>query len=95
MQEVVTSAVLVGAMIGAALSGFLTDKLGRRVTIIVTAVVFVVGSASSALAPFLRWLIGSRVIVGLGLGVASYIGPSIFLKLPHPGCGVRWFPTTS
>lgn len=84
MQEVVTSAVLVGAMIGAAVSGLLTDKLGRRVTIIVTAVVFVIGSTSSALAPFLGWLIGSRVIVGLAIGVASYIGPLYISEIAPP-----------
>ncbi|HEX2910928.1 MAG TPA: sugar porter family MFS transporter [Chloroflexia bacterium] len=84
MQEVVTSAVLVGAVIGAAIAGFLTDRLGRRITIIGTAVVFVIGAISTSLAPFLWWLIISRGVVGLGIGVASFIGPLYISELAPP-----------
>jgi sugar porter (SP) family MFS transporter len=84
MQEIVTSAVLVGAVVGAGIGGLITDKLGRRYTIIGTAVVFVIGSTSSALAPFLWWLIISRGVVGLAIGVASYIGPMYISEIAPP-----------
>lgn len=84
LQEFVTSAVLVGAMIGALFGGLFVDKLGRRVTLIVASIVFVVGSTSTALSPFVWWLIGSRFVVGLGVGVASYIGPMYISELAPP-----------
>lgn len=84
LQEFVTSSVLIGAMIGALCGGLFVDKLGRRMTLIVASIVFVIGSASTALSPFVWWLIGSRFIVGLGVGVASYIGPMYISELAPP-----------
>ena len=75
MQEVVTGVVLVGAVLGAAGSGRLADRLGRRGLMIVTAAVFLVGVLVTAFAPGVAVLIVGRVIVGVGIGVASYLGP--------------------
>ena len=75
MQEVVTGVVLVGAVLGAAGSGRLADHLGRRVLMIVTAAVFLVGVLVTAFAPGIVVLIVGRVVVGVGIGVASYLGP--------------------
>ncbi len=75
MQEVVTGVVLVGAVLGAAGSGRLADRLGRRVLMIITAGIFLVGVLVTAFAPGVAVLIAGRVIVGIGIGVASYLGP--------------------
>jgi SP family galactose:H+ symporter-like MFS transporter len=75
MQEVVTGIVLVGAVLGAAGSGRLADRMGRRKLMIVTAVVFLVGVLVTAFTPDIAILIVGRVIVGVGIGVASYLGP--------------------
>ena len=75
MQEVVTGVVLVGAILGAAGSGRLADRLGRRVLMIATAAVFLLGVLVTAFAPGVAVLIVGRVIVGIGIGVASYLGP--------------------
>src|SRR5215470_14069037 len=45
-EGTVVSALLWGAVIGTLLSGLLSSKLGRRKTILVSAVIFVVGSRS-------------------------------------------------
>src|ERR1700744_1576045 len=50
-QELVTSLLLIGAMIGALFAGKIADKIGRRPTIMITAVVFVVGVLLAAFAP--------------------------------------------
>src|ERR1700709_1964221 len=42
-QELVTSLLLVGAMVGAFGAGKVADRIGRRPTILITAVLFVVG----------------------------------------------------
>lgn len=75
MQEVVTSVVLVGAVIGAAGSGRMADRLGRRVLMIATAAIFLIGVLITAFAPDVAVLIGGRIVVGVGIGIASYLGP--------------------
>jgi major inositol transporter-like SP family MFS transporter len=53
-QELVTSLLLVGAMGGALTAGRVADAVGRRKTILVTAVIFVAGVLLAAFAPTLR-----------------------------------------
>src|SRR5438309_7199997 len=65
MQGVVTSAVLVGATLGAGLSGRLADRFGRRRMIITVAVLFFVSSLLTALAPTVELLAVGRILVGL------------------------------
>ena len=42
-EELVTSLLLVGAVVGALLAGRVADLIGRRLTVLITAAVFVVG----------------------------------------------------
>lgn len=74
-EEFVVSAVLVGAIIGAALSGQVSDTFGRRKVIIATAVIFIVGSAIAALAPTVPLLVIGRVVIGVAIGIASFAVP--------------------
>jgi MFS family permease len=50
MLVVVTNIALAGAAVGAAFVGMLADRFGRRTALIGTALVFIVGTAASALA---------------------------------------------
>lgn len=51
MEEILVSAVLVGAILGASLGGAFTDTLGRRSLIITAGVIFIVSSLGTAFAP--------------------------------------------
>jgi len=64
----VASAGFVGMFIGAAASGRLADRYGRRAVFTVTLVIFSMGALLSALAPTYETLLAARVIAGLGLG---------------------------
>ncbi len=64
----VASAGFVGMFLGAAISGRLADRYGRRLIFQVTLVVFSVGAVLSALAPTFETLLAARVVAGLGLG---------------------------
>jgi SP family galactose:H+ symporter-like MFS transporter len=75
MQELVTSAVLAGTVIGAIVGGWLVDRFGRRHVIIAAAVVFALGAVGTALAPTIPLLVVGRVIVGVAIGVASFTAP--------------------
>lgn len=74
-QEMVVSAVLLGAMFGAAFSGAMADGLGRRGSVIVTAILFSAGAVGCALAPGVNVIIICRFVIGLAIGVASYVAP--------------------
>jgi SP family galactose:H+ symporter-like MFS transporter len=73
--EVVTSWVTLGALLGALVAGALADKLGRRITILVGAVVFLVGVAVETWAPMSWVLVVSRLTLGAGVGIASVAAP--------------------
>jgi SP family galactose:H+ symporter-like MFS transporter len=75
LQEVVTSSALAGATIGAGTSGRLSDRFGRKKTVILVACIYLLGVLLTALAPGVVWLIVGRFVVGVAIGVSSYIGP--------------------
>ncbi len=75
MQGVATAAVLVGATLGAAAAGVLSDKLGRKRVILAVALLFVLGALGSAVAPSLLMLLAARAVVGVAIGVASMLTP--------------------
>jgi sugar porter (SP) family MFS transporter len=81
LQEIVVSAVLVGAVIGAATGGRLADRFGRRRLIILSAVIFSIGAVATALAPLISLLIGGRIVVGIAIGIASFIAPMYISEL--------------
>jgi SP family galactose:H+ symporter-like MFS transporter len=74
-QGLVVSALLWGAVIGALISGTLSSHFGRRKTILVSAVIFVMGSLLCALSPSEHLLIGARLFLGVAVGVASFTAP--------------------
>ncbi|MFH5801727.1 sugar porter family MFS transporter [Haladaptatus sp. CMAA 1911] len=75
MKELVVSGALIGAIVGAAGGGRLTDDFGRRKLIFVASIIFFVGSLIMAFAPSVPILVVGRFTVGFGIGVASLIGP--------------------
>lgn len=84
LEGVVTSSMLIGAMIGAAIGGRLSDRFGRRRVTFAGAIVFFIGSFGMALSPTLGWLIGWRVIEGIAVGVASMVGPLLIAETAPP-----------
>src|SRR6476646_8870062 len=51
MQGAIVSSLLLGAMVGAALAGPLSDRLGRRKLIIAAGTIFTAGAILAAVAP--------------------------------------------
>lgn len=74
-QGWIVSSVLVGAILGAVLSGNLTDKLGRKKIVIITALAFFAGSLATALARSPLELMLYRGLIGFAIGIASYTVP--------------------
>lgn len=74
-QSIVVSCLLIGAAFGATFGGRITDAIGRRRTIHLAAVLFIVGTLGSAVATGLPMLIGFRVVLGLAVGGVSSVVP--------------------
>ncbi len=75
LEGAVVAGLLLGAMVGAATAGQLSDRLGRRRVIMIAAVIFTVGALGAALAPRVGVLVASRVILGVAVGGAALIVP--------------------
>jgi SP family galactose:H+ symporter-like MFS transporter len=79
--EWVTTSVLIGALLGAIFSGKLSDRIGRKRMIIINAVIFCVGAAGSAAARSVALLIAMRVIIGVAIGITSYVAPMYIAEI--------------
>ena len=73
--ELITTAVLIGAVLGAMSSGRLTDIFGRKKVIIVTSVIFALGSILTGASPSPGFLIFARIVLGIAIGVSSFTVP--------------------
>ena len=69
------SNVIIGCVIGCLVAGKLADRYGRKSMLIITAILFVVSVAGTALAPDFTTFVVFRMIGGLGIGLASVISP--------------------
>ena len=76
LEGFIVSSLLLGAMVGAGVSGALSDRLGRRTIILVAAAIFAVGALGAGLAPNVWVLVFFRFFLGLGVGSASALVPS-------------------
>ncbi|MBI1172388.1 MFS transporter [bacterium] len=68
MLSLLLAAVYVGAILGAPLGGWLADRHGRRLTMIVTLLVLALTSMAAAFSPGIWALIVARGLSGLALG---------------------------
>ena len=83
-QEIAVSAVLIGTIIGAAVGGKLADWLGRKLTLIICAIIFAAGAILTAFAGSLWLFVAWRILVGLGIGAASVVAPMLASELSPP-----------
>jgi sugar porter (SP) family MFS transporter len=80
-EGVAVSAIVIGAMIGAIVSGPAADRVGRRVVLLLAGIAFTVGAIGTALAGEVGALIAFRVVLGLGIGIASVTVPLFLAEM--------------
>ena len=73
-----------GSFIGALVSGYLTDKLGRRRAIQIGCAIWVIGSIISCAAQNIGMLIVGRFINGISVGICSAQVPVYVSELAPP-----------
>jgi len=78
---ILTSVLLVGWAIGGIVFGRITDRLGRRRTLLFTMLLYAAGTAACALAPNLALLIVFRLISAFGIGGEWAAGASMVAEV--------------
>ncbi|WP_368896300.1 MFS transporter, partial [Priestia megaterium] len=78
---IVVSSLMGGAIIGSILSGLLGDKFGRRKLILISSIIFLLGSIGSAIAPEEITLTIARVFLGTAVGTASSLVPAYMSEI--------------
>lgn len=73
-----------GGFFGAFGAGPMADWLGRRMTIMIGALVFCIGGGLQTGAQTLSYLYAGRVVAGLGVGVLVMIVPLYQAEIAHP-----------
>ena len=73
--EWITTTVLVGAIVGALVSGKLSDYLGRKKMIIINAIIFSIAAVGCTYAPGVTVLIIMRIMIGFAIGITSFVVP--------------------
>ena len=73
--EFITTAGLIGAIVGALIGGSITDGLGRRKVLILSGVIFGVGALWSGMASSAVSLMLARLFLGVAIGTASFAVP--------------------
>ena len=72
---------LVGSIVGVLFAGILSDKLGRKLTMVISAVLFSTSALGCALSADFTQLVVYRIIGGVGIGVVSIVSPLYISEL--------------
>ena len=75
LQGWAMSSALVGCIIGAILSGFMADRMGRKVSLLIAAFLFSVSAFGTGYVDDFTFFIGYRLAGGIGIGLASTLSP--------------------
>jgi sugar porter (SP) family MFS transporter len=81
MEQVIASSILLGAIIGALICSRLSERVGRKQTLLLISAVFLVGALSAAAAPT-TWLLSlARGVLGVAVGGATQTVPMYVAEL--------------
>ena len=81
LQGWVMSCAIIGCLGGAVLSGWLSDKFGRKRLLLLSAMLFIIASLGTGSAGSLATFIFFRIIGGIGIGLASNLSPMYIAEI--------------
>ncbi|KAI0155692.1 general substrate transporter [Pestalotiopsis sp. NC0098] len=88
------SIVYIGCGVGAALSFFINDRIGRLWSLRLYMLIWVIGQLIAVFAPNLATLYAARIIAGLGIGPCTVLGTMSIVEIAPPetrGLLASWF----
>jgi sugar porter (SP) family MFS transporter len=80
----IVAVILIGAMVGAAISGYLSEAISRKWTKCISGCVYVIGALAAAFAQDVVWLVAARFVLGLSVGTASFVAPEYIAEQTPP-----------
>ncbi len=83
-KQVIAASILLGAVIGALTCSFLSERIGRKTTLLMLAVIFAVGALGCAVAPDPLLLSVGRLVLGFAVGGATQTAPMYVAELAPP-----------
>ena len=83
-KQVIAASILLGAVIGALVCSYLSERRGRKGTLVMLAVVFVVGALWCAFSPDPLVLSLGRLVLGFAVGGATQTAPMYVAELAPP-----------
>jgi len=75
------SCALVGCLVGALISGWLSDRLGRKRLLIAAGLVFAISSIGTGLAASFAAFVPWRILGGFAIGMASSLSPMYIAEI--------------
>ena len=83
MQGWYVSSALVGSIFGVSIAGWLSDLLGRKKSMAISALFFLISALGCALANTMGFLVLYRILGGIGIGMISIISPMYISEIAH------------
>jgi MFS family permease len=83
-QGGITAAMPAGSWVGALVSGYLSDMLGRKKSIMIGCIIWVIGSAITCASQNIGMLIVGRLVNGLCVGIESAQVPVYVSEIAPP-----------
>ena len=80
-QQAFVGVLLLGAVIGVLIGGTLTDRFGRKKTLIAVAVLYVIGALGSSVIDVLPLIYVARFLLGLSVGCSSLAVPMYIAEI--------------
>jgi sugar porter (SP) family MFS transporter len=83
-QQAIVAVLLLGAMVGALVSGYLADRISRKWTKVISGTIYALAALGCAFSVSAGMLIGFRFLLGLSVGTASFVAPLYISEVAPP-----------
>jgi sugar porter (SP) family MFS transporter len=83
-QSWIVASLLLGAVVGAIGSGYLSDRISRKWTKCLSGCVYVAAAIAAAFAQDVIWLCLARFVLGFAVGTASFVSPEYISEQTPP-----------
>jgi sugar porter (SP) family MFS transporter len=84
MHGIAMASALYGTVLGSLIGGWPTERFGRKPTLLLIGILYLVGAAGSGLADSVWVFIIARVLGGLGIGISTVTAPLYISEIAPP-----------
>jgi SP family arabinose:H+ symporter-like MFS transporter len=84
MHGIAIASALYGTVLGSLIGGWPTERFGRKPTLLLIGILYLVGAAGSGLANNVWVFIIARVLGGLGIGISTVTAPLYISEIAPP-----------